>query len=280
MIRTVDAAKVSDTVAKLCVEANFKAPKDVVDALARALRAERSPLGKDILRTLRENIRIAAADKVAMCQDTGMAVVFLEVGQDLHVAGGALAKAVNAGVRKGYAEGYLRKSVVDPLTRANTGDNTPAIIHTEIVPGRLLRITVAPKGFGSENMSAIRMFNPTVSRDQVEEFVVGCVRDAGARPCPPTVVGVGIGGTFEHAALLAKKALLVPLGEKQARADLAAVERSLLAKINALGIGPGGLGGATTALAVRALAHPTHIAGLPVAVNICCHALRHASAVL
>lgn len=280
MMRTIDVQKIEKTVADLCIEANIAAPKDLRRMLTGALRKEQSPIGREVLGLLIENLKIAGRDALPICQDTGMAVVFLEIGQDVHVQGGDLYAAIHRGVREGYARGYLRKSVVDPLCRKNTMDNTPAVIHADIVPGNKLTVTVSPKGFGSENMSAVRMFNPTAAVKDVQDFIVDCVLQAGARPCPPLVVGVGIGGTFETAALLAKKALLKPLVGKDPDKKLADLEKVLLQKINKLGIGPAGLGGSVTALAVKVLAHPTHIAGLPVAVNICCHALRHASRVI
>jgi len=243
MIRTIHVKKIREIVASLCVGANIIAPKDLRKCLSAGLKNERSAAGKEVLRVLLENLRVAARDLLPICQDSGMAVVFLEIGQDIHFTGGDLYAAVHSGVREGYAKGYLRKSVVDPLTRLNTRDNTPAIIHTGIVPGSKVRITVSPKGFGSENMSAVRMFNPTAEGAEIEDFIVDCVSQAGARPCPPVVVGVGIGGTCEMASLLAKKALLQPLERKNRDKRLAVLEGSLLGKINRLGIGPGGLGG-------------------------------------
>lgn len=267
--------------AALCQEANFNLPADVRRCLDRAAAGETSPTGRDVLDQIRENAAIAAAEQVPICQDTGFAVVFLELGQDAHVEGGDLYAAVNEGVRKGYREGYLRKSIVGhPLERVNTGDNTPAVIHTEIVPGDGLKITVAPKGGGSENMSAIRILKPAEGVAGVKKFVVETVESAGPNPCPPVVVGVGVGGTFEKAAWLAKKALLRDLGEPAADPAAAALERELLEEINCLGIGPAGLGGKTTALAVHVELYPAHIASLPVAVNLNCHAARHAQAVL
>lgn len=228
-----------------------------------------------------ENARIAREDGLPLCQDTGLTVVFLEIGQDAHIAGGDLTRGINEGVRRGYARWSLRKSVVsDPLLRENTGDNTPAVIHTRIVPGRRVRITVAPKGFGSENMSALAMLNPGEGEAGIKKFVVDTVREGGAKACPPLVIGVGIGGTFEKAALLSKEALILPAGSRNKKPHLARLERKLLREINSLGIGPQGLGGDTTALAVHILSFPTHIAGLPVAVNICCHVCRHETAVI
>lgn len=251
------------------------------NAFEAALNTEISLTGKDILKQLLENARIARENAVPMCQDTGFAVVYLELGQDVNITGGFLYDAVNQGVRKGYTEGYLRKSIVNhPLQRINTGDNTPAVIHTTIVPGDKLTITVAPKGGGSENMSAIRMLKPAEGREGVKKFVLETVKNAGPNPCPPIVVGVGLGGTFEKAALLAKQALLRPLGQPHPEPDIAELESELLGEINKIGIGPQGLGGRTTALGVHILTYPCHIASLPVAVNINCHAARHKKAVL
>ena len=281
MQRTIDAAEVTSTVARLCRQANFHLPQDVCRSFESAAAGESSPAGRDVLAQLRENARIAAAEEVPLCQDTGFAVVFLELGQDAHVTGGDLYGAVDEGVRQGYREGYLRKSIVGhPLERVNTGDNTPAVIHTTVVPGDGLKITVAPKGGGSENMSAIRMLKPAEGVAGVRKFVVETVASAGPNPCPPIVVGVGIGGTFEKAAWLAKKALLRDLGEASGDAAAAALEKELLQEINCLGIGPAGLGGRTTALAVHVELYAAHIASLPVAVNINCHAARHVCAVL
>ncbi|MCX6357881.1 MAG: fumarate hydratase, partial [Candidatus Aureabacteria bacterium] len=240
-----------------------------------------SPVAKGILKTLIQNAKIAREEKLPICQDTGMAVVFLEVGQDVHCVGGDLEAAVNEGVRQGYKEGYLRKSVVGhPVKRGNTGDNTPAIIHTRIIPGDKVKITVAPKGFGSENMSFVKMLKPTEGYRGVEDFVIECVKKAGGNPCPPIVVGVGVGGTFEKAAIMAKEALTRTLGQKSPDAGIAKLEGELLEEINKTGIGPQGLGGRTTALAVHVNHFPTHIAGMPVAVNICCHAYRHGTRIL
>jgi len=264
----------------LCQEANFHLPGDVGRCFENALAAEKSPTGRDVLNQLRENARIAAAEEVPICQDTGFAVVFLELGQDVHVTGGDLYAAVNQGVRQGYQEGFLRKSIAHPLTRVNTGDNTPAVIHTTIVPGEALKITVAPKGGGSENMSAVAMLKPAQGMAGIKKFVVETVERAGPNPCPPVVVGVGIGGTFEMAAYLAKKALLRETGAPSPDPAAAALERELLPEINCLGIGPAGLGGSTTALAVHVELYGAHIASLPVAVNLNCHAARHVSAVL
>jgi fumarate hydratase subunit alpha len=275
-MRNLDVKEIAGVVKDLCVETNIIADEDVLGAFKKALESEKSPVAQEVLKTLIENARIAKEEKLPICQDTGMAVVFLEIGQEVRLVGGDLEDAVNEGVRQGYKEGYLRKSVVKhPVLRGNTGDNTPAIIHTRIVPGDKVKITVAPKGFGSENMSFVKMLKPTEGFEGVKAFVIDCVKKAGGNPCPPIVVGVGIGGTFEKAALMAKEALTRRLGEKSAKEDLAKLEGELLEEINKTGIGPQGLGGATTALAVHVNDFPTHIAGMPVAVNICCHAYRH-----
>ena len=279
-MREIQASDVTQTVRRLCVEANCRLPEDMRACIARSRDEEAWPIARDILDRIIENYEIADRDCVPICQDTGMACVFLEIGQDAHV-NGDLAEAVHEGVRQGYADGYLRKSVVaDPLRRVNTGDNTPAMIYYEIVPGDRLKITVAPKGFGSENMSRIIMLRPSDGEDGVKDFVVRCAEEAGPNPCPPIVIGVGIGGTFDRAALLAKKALMRPVDVRSDDPYYAAMEAELLARVNALGIGPQGFGGKTTALAVNILACPTHIAGLPVAVNINCHVTRHQSEVL
>lgn len=279
-MREIQASDVTQTVRRLCVEANCRLPEDMRACIARSRDEEAWPIARDILDRIIENYEIADRDCVPICQDTGMACVFLEIGQDAHV-NGDLAEAVHEGVRQGYADGYLRKSVVaDPLRRVNTGDNTPAMIYYEIVPGNRLKITVAPKGFGSENMSRIAMLRPSDGEDGVKDFVVRCAEEAGPNPCPPIVIGVGIGGTFDRAALLAKKALMRPVDVRSDDPYYAAMEAELLARVNALGIGPQGFGGKTTALAVNILACPTHIAGLPVAVNINCHVTRHQSEVL
>lgn len=276
-MRTISFEQVALAVEGLCIKANTKIGADVLAGLKKAREKEESPLGREILDRILENDEIAARENVPICQDTGMAVVFVEWGQDAHFEGGALGDAINEGVRRGYEKGYLRKSVVkDPLERLNTGDNTPAVIHYELVTGDKVHITVAPKGFGSENMSALKMYKPADGIEAVKTFVLQTVDNAGSNPCPPIVVGVGLGGTMEKAAFLAKKALLRPVGESSPKPHLAALEAELLEKINNLGIGPQGLGGRTTALAVNVEAHPTHIAGLPVAVNINCHVARHA----
>ena len=280
-MREISVETVKRTVARLCVEANCHLPEDV-RARLRASRAQETwPVAQSVLDQILENDRIAHSQEVPICQDTGMACVFVEVGQEVHFADGSLADAINEGVRWGYGEGYLRKSVVgDPLERKNTGDNTPAMIYYDMVSGDVCRITVAPKGFGSENMSQIKMLRPSDGVEGVEDFVLQVVEDAGPNPCPPTVVGVGIGGTFDKAALLAKQALLRPLDQPNDQPFYAALEEELLEKINQKGIGPQGFGGRTTALAVNICTMPTHIAGLPCAVNINCHVTRHKSAEL
>ena len=276
MIRTIQTAEITENISEMCIEANHRLSADMAAALEKAEQEEKSALGKQILGQLRENLGIAEADRIPICQDTGMAVVFLEVGQDVHLEGGGLEDAVNEGVRQGYTKGYLRKSVVgDPLIRENTKDNTPAVIHTRIVPGDRVKITVAPKGFGSENMSRVFMLKPAEGTEGVKEAVLTAVRDAGPNACPPMVVGVGIGGTFEKCALMAKEALTREAGRHSGIPYIRDMEEELLEKINGLGIGPGGLGGRMTALAVNINTYPTHIAGLPVAVNICCHVNRH-----
>lgn len=275
-MRKVDVKEITSAVKELCIETNIIADEKVLEAFKAGLKNEESPVAKEVLNTLLENARIAKEERLPICQDTGMAVVFLDIGQDVAVSGGDLETAVTEGVRQGYEEAYLRKSVVgDPIKRGNTGDNTPAIIHTRIVPGDKVKITVAPKGFGSENMSFVGMLKPTQGYEGVREFIVDCVKKAGGNPCPPIVVGVGVGGTFEKAAIMAKEALTRTLGEKSKKEDLAKLEDELLEEINKTGIGPQGLGGRTTALAVHINDFPTHIAGMPVAVNICCHAYRH-----
>jgi fumarate hydratase subunit alpha len=281
-VRELGAAAVTDAVARLFVEANTLLGDDIVSTFRSCLKSEKSPTGRDVLSQLLENAELARETGVPLCQDTGLAVVFLEIGQDLHIAGGDLREAVHSGVRKGCLEGYLRASVVYPPVgkRVNTGDNTPAIILTTIVPGERLRIVVAPKGGGSENTSAIRMLRPADGRDGVKRFVLETVAKAGPNPCPPIVVGVGIGGTFDLCALLAKKALLRRLGETHPEPDFAALEGELLEAINRLGTGPAGLGGNVTALAVHVETHPCHIASLPVAVNINCHSHRHREVLL
>ena len=276
MIRTIQTKEITENIREMCIEANHYLSPDMVSAIEEGERNEKSPLGKQILSQLKENLEIAAADMIPICQDTGMAVVFLEVGQDIHLEGQNLEDAVNEGVRLGYTEGYLRKSVVgDPLIRENTKDNTPAVIHVRIVPGDQVKITVAPKGFGSENMSRVFMLKPAEGIEGVKEAVLAAVREAGPNACPPIVVGVGIGGTFEKCAIMAKEALTREIGSHSQIPYVKEMEEELLEKINGLGIGPGGLGGTITALAVNINTFPTHIAGLPVAVNICCHVNRH-----
>ena len=279
-MRNIDAKVIEDTVARLCIEANLRLPPDVINAIESAEKAEPWDGAKRILSLLGDNVRIASEKTLPVCQDTGMACVFVELGQDVHIEGD-FEQAVNNGVRRGYVEGYLRKSVVcDPLRRVNTGDNTPALVTVKLTRGDKMRITVMPKGFGSENMSALKMLKPADGVDGVKNFVLETVEKAGANPCPPIIVGVGIGGSFDKAAYLAKHALLRPVNEPNPDEYYAALERELLDKINALGIGPQGFGGKTTALAVLIEAMPTHVAGLPVAVNISCHATRRASASL
>ena len=276
-MRTIHVDEIIKNIKEMCIEANHFLSKDMQDALCHARETEEAPLGKQILEQLQENLQIAGQDMIPICQDTGMAVVFLEVGQEVHIEGGNLEDAVNEGVRQGYVDGYLRKSVVkDPLIRENTKDNTPAVIYYEIKPGDKVKITVAPKGFGSENMSRVFMLKPADGIEGVKNAVLTAVKDAGPNACPPMVVGVGVGGTFEKCALMAKKALTRPVCERSTIPYVREMEEELLAKINATGIGPGGLGGTTTALAVNINTYPTHIAGLPVAINICCHVNRHA----
>jgi fumarate hydratase subunit alpha len=274
-MKTIEVSEVTSAVRQLCMDATTLLGEDVVSALEKSLVAEESTIGREILGRILENAKIAARERMPLCQDTGMAVVFVEIGQDVHLNGGSLNEAIHEGVRQGYRDGYLRKSVLHPITRVNTGDNTPAVIHHEIVPGDGLKITMAPKGFGSENMSRVMMFPPSAGMDGVKSFIIQRVEESGGNPCPPIVVGVGLGGTFEKAALLAKKALLRPLGAANPDPLLAELEAELLEKINNLGIGPMGLGGRTTALAVHVNAYPTHIASIPCAVNIQCHSCRH-----
>lgn len=276
MIRTIQVEEITNNIKEMCIEANHFLSADMDVAMKRAVETERAPLGRKILTQLQENLTIAATDMIPICQDTGMAVVFLEVGQELHLEGGLLEDAVNEGVRRGYQEGFLRKSVVkDPIERENTKDNTPAVIHYKIVAGNQIKIKVAPKGFGSENMSRIYMLKPADGLEGVKEAVLTAVADAGPNACPPMVIGVGIGGTFEKCALLAKEALTREVGSHSTIPYVKELEEELLESINGLGIGPGGLGGTTTALGVNVNTYPTHIAGLPVAVNICCHVNRH-----
>ena len=275
-MRTIHTEEIISNIRQMCIEANHMLTPDMQKALECAVADEKSTIGQKVLGQLQDNLQIAQEDTIPICQDTGMAVVFLEIGQDVHFEGGSLTDAINEGVRQGYVDGYLRKSVVkDPLIRENTKDNTPAVIHYDIVPGDKVKITVAPKGFGSENMSRIFMLKPADGIEGVKNAILTAVKDAGPNACPPMVVGVGIGGTFEKCALLAKKALTRPVGERSSIPYVKELEEELLATINRLGIGPGGLGGSTTALAVNIDTYPTHIAGLPVAVNICCHVNRH-----
>ncbi len=280
-MREIRTTTITDAVAELCTKANYELGDDVYRALKHGAETEESPVGRDVFEQLVENADIARQEQVPMCQDTGFAVVFAEVGQEAHVTGGSLTDAINAGVAKGYSDGYLRKSIVGhPLERKNTGDNTPAVIHTEIVPGDKLKITVAPKGGGSENMSGVRMLKPSDGVEGVKKFVVELVKAAGSNPCPPIIVGVGIGGTMDKAAVLAKKALLRTIGEHNPNPDDAELEKELLRLVNDTGVGPAGLGGRITALAVNVETYPCHIASLPVAVNVQCHAARHKEVVL
>lgn len=280
-MRTVQVEEIRKAVKEMCIQANHFLSEDMKARLDQAAADEASPLGRQVLAQLQENLKIAGEDMIPICQDTGMAVVFLKVGQDVHLEGGGLTDAVNQGVRDGYVEGFLRKSVVgDPLERVNTGDNTPAVIHNEIVEGDQVEITLAPKGFGSENMSRVFMLKPADGIQGVKDAILTAVRDAGPNACPPVVVGVGIGGTFEKCALMAKHALTRNLDEESPVPYVRDLEKEMLEKINSLGIGPGGLGGRVTALAVNIETYPTHIAGLPVAVNICCHVNRHCHKVI
>jgi len=281
-MREIKTKDITDTVARLSKEANFYLGEDVIAALKKARQQEESPAGRQILDQLLENAGIAAKEQMPLCQDCGLAVVFVEMGQDAHITGGDLVQAINEGVRKGYAEGYLRKSAVkQPFSaRVNTKDNTPAIIHTEIVPGDKLKITIAPKGGGSENMSRFTVLKPAQGRQGVVDFVVNAVDEAGSNPCPPTIVGVGIGGTAEKAMIMAKRALLREVGKPSTDPEVAELEKELLQRINSTGVGPGGVGGRITSLAVHVEAFPAHIASLPVAVNIQCHSARHKEAVL
>ena len=281
MVREINVNELTENIREMCIQANYYLASDMDACMRQAAETEKSELGTKILNQLLENLEIADGEQIPICQDTGMAVIFMEIGQDVHFIGGDFEEAVNEGVRQGYRDGYLRKSVVnDPLIRENTKDNTPAILHTQIVPGDKVKITVAPKGFGSENMSRIFMLKPADGIEGVKNAVLTAVKDAGPNACPPMVVGVGIGGTFEKCAVLAKKALTRPVNECSEVPYVKDLEEELLMKINHLGIGPGGLGGTTTALAVNINTYPTHIAGLPVAINICCHVNRHAVRVL
>ncbi len=280
-IRKIDVSQITEKIRQMCIDANYSLSNDMVDALTNSQKTEASPLGKKVLDQLKLNLDIASEDMIPICQDTGMAVVFIEIGQDVHLTGGNLEDAINEGVRDGYTKGYLRKSVVnDPIIRENTKDNTPAIIHTKIVDGDKIHITLAPKGFGSENMSKIFMLKPADGIEGVKNAILSAVKDAGPNACPPMVVGVGIGGTFEKCALLAKEALTREVNKRSNIDYVRELEEEMLEKINKSGIGPAGLGGTTSALAVNINTYPTHIAGLPVAVNICCHVNRHISAVI
>ena len=280
-MREVSVSEITKNIREMCIEANHFLSPDMKQVFDEAVSREESPLGKQILNQLEENLRIAGEDMIPICQDTGMAVVFVKAGQEVHFTGGSLTEAVNEGVRQGYVEGFLRKSVVqDPIDRVNTGDNTPAVLHYEIVEGDQVEITVAPKGFGSENMSRVFMLKPADGIEGVKEAILTAVRDAGPNACPPMVVGVGIGGTFEKCALMAKHAITRDLSEEAPVPYVRELEKEMLERINGLGIGPGGLGGRITAFAVNIETYPTHIAGLPVAVNICCHVNRHAHRVI
>ena len=275
-MRTIQTEEIVSNIREMCIEANHMLTPDMQRALECAVTDEKSPIGQKVLGQLQDNLQIAQEDTIPICQDTGMAVIFVKIGQEVHFEGGSLTDAINEGVRQGYVDGYLRKSVVkDPLIRENTKDNTPAVIHYDLVPGDKVKITVAPKGFGSENMSRVFMLKPADGMEGVKNAILTAVKDAGPNACPPMVVGVGIGGTFEKCALLAKKALTRPVDERSSIPYVKELEEELLVTINRLGIGPGGLGGSTTALAVNINTYPTHIAGLPVAVNICCHVNRH-----
>ncbi len=279
-MREIHVDEIRDNVAQICVDAAYNLSDDVLTAFDRAQQMETSQGAREIIGLLKENARVAREEHIPICHDTGIAIFFVEIGQDLRIRNCFIIDAINDGVRKGYKEGYLRKSVVDPITRRNTGDNTPAIIYTELVPGDKLKISFMPKGAGSENMSAIRMLRPTEGVEGIKSFVFDCVQRAGANPCPPVVIGVGIGGDFEKAALLAKKALLRPVGSPNAKLELASLEEALLRTVNKTGIGPEGLGGKVTAMAVHVESFPCHIASLPVAVNINCHAARHKTIIL
>lgn len=280
-MRNIYVSEITKAVKELCIDANHKLSPDMEEAIKKAKELEKSDLGRRIFDQLEENLKIAGNDKIPICQDTGMAVFFVNVGQEVHFEGGVLTDAINEGVRQGYTEGYLRKSVVkDPLIRENTGDNTPAVIHYNIVPGDKVEITIAPKGFGSENMSRVFMLKPADGEEGVKNAIVQAVKDAGPNACPPMVVGVGVGGTFEKCALMAKEALTRKVGEHSEIPYVKDMEEEVLARINKTGIGPGGLGGTVTALAVNINTYPTHIAGLPVAINICCHVNRHRSVVV
>jgi fumarate hydratase subunit alpha len=279
-MKQISCRIITEQVKKMCMEANFDLGEDVLQAFSAAQKNEEAPIGREIMALLIENARIAREESIPMCQDTGFAVFFLELGTAVQIVDGSLSDAINEGVRQGYGEGYLRKSICHPFTRKNTGDNTPAVVHVDLVPGEQLKIIFAPKGGGSENMSRVTMLKPSDGKKGIKDFVVTRVKESGANPCPPTVVGVGIGGTFEKAALLAKKALLRPLGSANPEPEVAAFEQEIFEAINNLGIGPQGFGGRTTSLAVHIELFPCHIASLPVAVNINCHAHRHKEAII
>lgn len=279
-VREIHAGDVTKTVSRLCIEASTTLGPDVIKAYESGLEKEESPLGKEVFRRLLENARVAREEGLSACQDTGVTVVFVDMGQDVHVVGADLNEAIEEGVRQGYRDGYLRKSTCDPLVRKNFGDNTPPVVHVEITPGDKLKLAVVPKGFGSENMATVVMFPPAVGIEGAKRYVIKRVEEAGANACPPVVVGVGIGGTFEKAAVMAKRSLLRPIGQRHQRPDVAKLEEDLLVEINELGIGPQGFGGRVTALDVHVEVYPTHIASIPVAVNIQCHSYRHKEAVL
>ena len=280
MIREISSKKIIEVVRDLCIDANYNLGDDVLRAFDKAIEAEESATGREVLKELKENARIAREEKSPICQDCGLAVIFIEIGQDVHITGGDLNEAINEGVRQGYKDGYLRKSACHPFTRKNTGDNTPAIIHIQIVPGDRMKIVFAPKGGGAENMSRVTMLTPAVGVEGVKDFVVNRVKESGSNPCPPTVIGVGVGGTFERSAILAKKAILREIGNRNPDPELASIEEEILTRINRLGIGPMGYGGNTTSLDVFLEIEPCHIASLPVAVNIQCHAARHKEAII
>jgi fumarate hydratase subunit alpha len=279
-LREIKTTQITSTVRRLCIEANTILGEDVVTALKNGLEKEQSLIGKDIFRQLLKNAKIAKEEGIPLCQDTGLAVVFVEMGQDIHIVGGNLSESIDEGVRLGYKDGFFRASSLDPLERKNFGDNTPAIIHIEVVPGSKLKLTVVPKGFGSENMSRVVLFPPSFGLDGVKSFVVRTVEEAGANPCPPGIIGIGIGGTMEKAAIIAKKSLLRPIGERHPNPEVAILEEEFLEEINKLGIGPQGFGGTITALDVHIETYPTHIASLPVAINFQCHCARHKVAVI
>jgi fumarate hydratase subunit alpha len=279
-VREIPTEEITSTIRRLCIEANTILGDDVIEAFSKGLKREESPVGKDIFRQLMENARIAAEEGIPLCQDTGLAVVFVEMGQDAHIVGGDLSDSINEGVRQGYRDGYLRASSLDPLMRENFGDNTPAIIHVELVPGDMLKLAVAPKGFGSENMSRVALFAPAIGIEGVKDYVVQTVLEAGPNACPPGIVGVGIGGTLEKAAIIAKKSLLRPIAQRHPNPEIAKLEQDFLETINKLGIGPQGLGGTVTALDVHIETYPTHIGSLPIAVNLQCHCARHKEALI